>query len=342
MDKDNNLKEQMNPRYGYPFPAYTGGALFKASFCPQRSTVFGIRQDTQDIYNAELLKQLISKTIITRKFDEIVGEKKHTIHTHTISQNEAERDLYTLLMKDFLKVCYDYYTSTGNSRKEAALRLVRQIMLLIKATSIPHLMTHYKGSDRPNKYFKIAELIQTWPNELVTVGCIFKTTAYNYCTFLKQQFPSRPIFYIDGEIPIKKRKKILEQFRYSGNGILVCTQQALKSSVNIPYCNKCIIESLQWNIPRISQFYFRFIRFDSIRHTEVHFINYNDTIEINLLALLMAKEKLNDFMKTTNETTTAAIYEEFGIDLNILDSLIQKDWDKEGRLILRWGKQVLY
>jgi len=141
---------------------------------------------------------------------------------------------------------------------------------------------------------------------------------------------------------VTKRKEILEQFRLSENGILVCTQQSLKSSVNIPYCNKCIIESLQWNIPKISQFYFRFIRFDSERHTEVHFVNYKNTIEINLLALLMAKEKLNDFIKTTNEKTSAAIYEQFGIDLNILDMLITKDWDDDGHLTLRWGNQVLY
>ncbi len=340
-DKDNNLKEQENPHYGYPFPAYKGAALFKASFCPQRSTVFGIRQDTQDIYNADLLKELIAKTIITRKFEEIVGEKKYSIHTHTVPQNEAEQDLYTLLMTEFLKVCYDYYTSTGNTRKEAALRLVRQIMLLIKATSIPHLMANYKGDALPNKYGKISELIASWPRELVTVGTIFKATAFNYYTYLKAQFPRRKVYIIDGEDPIPKRKKILEQFRHSGNGILVCTQQSLKSSVNIPYCNKCIIESLQWNIPRISQFYFRFIRFDSIRHSQIHFVNYESTIEVNLLALLMSKEKLNDFMKTTNETSTAAIYEAFGIDLNILDSLIQKEWDREGRLMLRWGKQVL-
>lgn len=340
-DDDGNLKECKNDKYGYPFPAYHGAALFKASFCPQRITVFGIRQDTQDIYNASLLKEIVSKTIITRKFEEIVGEKKYSIHTHAIKQSNGERELYKLLMTEFLKVCYDYYTTTGNSRKEAALRLIRQIKALIKATSVPHLMPNYLGSDYPEKFKEVAKLIKSWPDELVTIGCIYKTTARNYFSFLQHQFPKRKIFYIDGEHLVTKRIEILEAFRLSENGILVCTQQSLKSSVNIPYCNKCIIESLQWNIPKISQFYFRFIRFDSQRHTEVHFINYKNTIEINLLALLMAKEKLNDFIKTTNEKTSAAIYEQFGIDLNILEMLITKDWDEDGHLTLRWGNQVL-
>jgi len=339
--KTNIIHEVLNLRPGYPFPAFWGAALFKACFCPQKTTVFGIKKETQDVYNADLLKEIVAKTIITRKFEEIVGEKKYSIHTHAVTQSPAERDLYKILLVDFLQVCYHFYTSTGNARKEAALRLIRQIKVLIKATSIPHLMPHYTGQGKPAKYDKIQELTGTWANELVAIGTIFKTTARDYYAFMQSVFPARKIFYIDGEAPVTKRKKILEQFRSSHNGILICTQQSLKSSVNIPYCNKCIIESLQWNIPKISQFYFRFIRFDNTRHTQVHFVNYGDTIELNLLALLMAKEKLNDFIKTTNETSTAAIYSEFGIDLNILDMMIQKDYDGEGKLVLRWGKQQL-
>ncbi len=340
-DKENNIVSVRNDKVGLPFPAYAGSTLFKACFCPQKSTVFGIQKDTQDVYNSELLKELIAKTIITRKFEEIVGEKKYSIHTHAIKQTEPEKKLYQILLSDFMKVCYDFYTSTGNARKEAALKLIRQIKALIKATSIPHLMHHYQGSEIPGKYDEVHRLINEWSTELVAIGTIFKETAGDYYKYLQHHFPHRKIFYIDGEQPVPKRQKILEQFRNSYNGILICTQQSLKSSVNIPYCNKCIIESLQWNIPKISQFYFRFIRFDSKRHTQVHFINYENTIELNLLALLMAKEKLNDFIKTTNETTTAAIYDEFGIDLNILDMLIQKDKDADGKLVLKWGKQQL-
>ncbi|QEC69365.1 N-6 DNA methylase [Panacibacter ginsenosidivorans] len=340
-DEKGSIRECLNENCGYPFPAYNGAALFKASFCPQRVTVFGIRQDTQDIYNTPILKEIIDKTIVTRKFEEITGEKKYSIHTHAVRQSIAEKELYRLLMHDFLKVCYDYYTTTGNARKEAAMRLLRQIKALIKATSVPHLMPNYTGAGYPEKYNKIKQMVQGWSQELVTIGTVLKSTARDYHQYLKEQFKERQLFYIDGERNVTKRKAILEQFRLSENGLLVCTQQSLKSSVNIPYCNRCIIESLQWNIPKISQFYFRFIRFDSVRHSEVHFVNYENTIEINLLALLMAKEKLNDFIKTTNEKSSKAIYEQFGIDLNILDMLISKSYDDEGKLVLRWGKQQL-
>lgn len=340
-NKEHRIEEIPNPNLGYPFPAFRGATLFKNCFCPQKSTVFGIQKDTQDIYNASVLKDLIAKTIITRKFEEITGERKHTIHTHTAEQSEAERKLYEVLLKEFLTVCYDYYSTTGNARKEAALRLIRQIKALIKATSIPHLMPNYEGNTIPGKYALINKIVKGWADELVTIGTIFKSAAKDYYKYFQEEFPKRKIFYIDGEQPVSKRVTTLEAFKQSKNGILICTQQSLKSSVNIPYCNKCILESLQWNIPKMSQFYFRFIRFDSIKHTEVHFVNYRDTIEMNLLALLMAKEKLNDFIKTTNETSSAAIYDEFGFDLNILDSLIQKNYDEDGHLYLTWGKQYM-
>lgn len=339
LNKENEIEEDINDRYGYPFPAFRGNGLFKACFCPQKKTVFGISKETQDVYNADVLKELIAKTVITRKFEEIVGEKKYSIHTHSVQQSESERALYKTLLTEFLTVCYDFYTTTGNERKEAALRLIRQIKALIKATSVPHLMPHYNGGGLPHKYGAIMKLTDGWASERVTIGTIFKSAAREYYHQLQQQFPVRKLLYIDGEYTIGRRRKILEEFRQSPNGILVCTQQSLKSSVNIPYCNKCIIESLQWNIPKMSQFYFRFIRFDSTKHTQVHFVNYEDTIELNLLALLMAKEKLNDFIKTTNVATTESIYQEFGVDLNILDSLIQKEYDSEGKLYLSWGKQ---
>lgn len=339
VDDEGDLNPGNNPFYLRPYPAHRGSAVFRACFCPMKSTVFGIQKDNQDVYNEDVLRELINKTIITRKFEEIVGEKKFTLHIHQIAQQDAERALYSKLMTEFMSVCYDYYTRQDSVRKEAGLRLVRQMQVLIKATSIPHLMKNYPGTEDPAKYKAIGDLIAGWPGELVTVGTTLKQAAKNYLTYLAQRFPNRKLFYIDGEKEVTTRGKILALFKASKNGIAVVTQQSLKSSVNLPFCNKCIIESLQWNIPKISQFFFRFIRFDSIRHTEVHFVNYFDTIEANLMALLMAKERLNDFIKTTNRSTTKKIYEVYGFDLGILDMMIQKNYDKDGKLYLTWGQQ---
>ena len=48
----------------------------------------------------------------------------------------------------------------------------------------------------------------------------------------------------------------------------------------------------------MEQFYFRFIRLDSKEFTHVRFVLYEDSIEQNLMALVLTKERLNDFIKT--------------------------------------------
>lgn len=340
INKEGKLVEKPNTKRGKPFAAYKGYYDFKACFCPHKTTVFGVSQELQHVYNEDLLSKIIGYTIISRSFLEIVGERKHTMHTLSVKQSESERKLYGLLVTDFLRVCYHYYNSTGNTRKEAGLRLIRQIMVLIKASSVPHLMPNYDGDAVIGKYLAIKNLVQKWHDKRVTIGTTLKDAARNYYQNLNRDFPTRKIFYIDGEMTPAKRLKVLAEFKKSRNGILSCTQASLKSSLNIPYCNRCILESMQWNIPKMSQFYFRFIRLDNIEMTQVYLVNYENTIEINLLALLMAKEKLNQFVKSRELVETNDLYDSYDIDMGLLEQLITKEYDEEGRLHLRWGSQT--
>ena len=57
-----------------PFPAYRRGyQLFSRSHLPKRITVFGVKKENQDIYNASYLSDLLDKTVITRSFEEVAG-----------------------------------------------------------------------------------------------------------------------------------------------------------------------------------------------------------------------------------------------------------------------------
>ncbi|GED32108.1 hypothetical protein BCE02nite_32490 [Brevibacillus centrosporus] len=85
--------------------------------------------------------------------------------------------------------------------------------------------------------------------------------------------------------------------------------------------------------------YFRFIRYNSRDFKDVHFVTYDYTIEQNLLALLMVKERINEFIKTREFKEQSDIFQEYGIDLSILESLMEKEIDHEGNVKLTWGNQ---
>lgn len=334
------IEEETNTRINQPFPAYYGNTLFKQCFNPARTTVFGIQQFDQRIYNEEHLTHLIGKTIITRKFREIAGDK-YNVHNIPCFQNSHERHVYHVIIREFYNIVNYYFTSTGNSRKDAGLKMVRQLQLLINACSKPQYFKEYNSSEDPNKAKAIFQRLTEFNDEIVAIGCITIEAAEWYRDNIQKHYPDRPVFFIKGDINFRKRGDIIDKFQASGNGILISTQQSLKSSVNIPLCNKVFIESLQWNIPKIEQYYFRFIRYDSPEKTDVYFFNYHDTIETNLLALLMAKEKLNDFIKVKELKTDSQVFEEYGIDLGILQSLITKEKDEEGNVSVRWGKELV-
>ena len=336
-NKEREIEEENNTDYGTPFPAFRGHVLFRACHCPGKATVFGIEKQNQDVYNKEELSELIGKTVITRKFRDFAGEK-YKIQTHTVSPSDGEREVYRVIIEEFCRICELYYNSTGDAKKDAGLRLMRQIKLLIKACSVPHLIEGYSGDGIPNKTKYIEKLVRKIPGK-VAVGCTSIAAFDLYENHLRKCFPDRPVFVVKGDVAFKRRQNIVTEFDSTNNGILICTQQSLSSSVNIPACNQVILESLQWNIPRMEQFYFRFIRLDSKEMKDVHYVTYEDSVEQNLMALVLTKERLNEFIKTGEVKEQSEIFEEFDITMSVIDSLLVRTQDREGKIHISWGSQ---
>ena len=336
-NKEREIEEENNTDYGTPFPAFRGHVLFRACHCPGKATVFGIEKQNQDVYNKEELSDLIGKTVITRKFRDFAGEK-YKIQTHTVSPSDGEREVYRVIIEEFCRICELYYNSTGDAKKDAGLRLMRQIKLLIKACSVPHLIEGYSGDGIPNKTKYIEKLVRKIPGK-VAVGCTSIAAFDLYENHLRKCFPDRPVFVVKGDVAFKRRQNIVTEFDSTINGILICTQQSLSSSVNIPACNQVILESLQWNIPRMEQFYFRFIRLDSKEMKDVHYVTYEDSVEQNLMALVLTKERLNEFIKTGEVKEQSEIFEEFDITMSVIDSLLVRTQDHEGKIHISWGSQ---
>ena len=336
-NKERQIEEENNTDYGSPFPAFRGHVLFRACHCPGKATVFGIEKQNQDVYNKEELSELIGKTVITRKFRDFAGEK-YKIQTHTVSPSDGEREVYRVIIEEFCRICELYYNSTGDAKKDAGLRLMRQIKLLIKACSVPHLIEGYSGDGIPNKTKYIEKLVRKIPGK-VAVGCTSIAAFDLYENHLRKCFPDRPVFVVKGDVAFKRRQNIVTEFDSTINGILICTQQSLSSSVNIPACNQVILESLQWNIPRMEQFYFRFTRLDSKEMKDVHYVTYEDSVEQNLMALVLTKERLNEFIKTGEVKEQSEIFEEFDITMSVIDSLLVRTQDHEGKIHISWGSQ---
>ncbi len=110
--------------------------------------------------------------------------------------------------------------------------------------------------------------------------------------------------------------------------------------MNFEYVDKVIIPELHYNNSGMSQFYFRFIRYTSTQHKDIYFLTYAGSIESNLMQMVLAKEKLNLFMKG-QDVDLDEIYEKFDVDFDLLSLLMKQEKDENGVLRIRWGEQKI-
>lgn len=333
------LLEYSNPYYSEPIPAYKKGyALFSASHLPEKITVFGCEQRTQDLYNSDILSDILEKTVITRTFEEVSGKNIKRIHQIPIRFCPEEKSVYQKAITEFLSMRDNYFTSTGNSRKDSMMRLIQQITLLLRISAAPDTVEEYTG-DIPIKILSVIELAAQWENEMVAIGVRHKIVLDSYAKAIKEFFPHRPLFIVTGSTTtFAKRRALRRVLRESKNGILLCTQQSLPSSVNFEFVNKIIIPELHYNNAAMSQFYSRFIRYTSTEYKDIYFVTYAGSIESNLMQMILSKEKINLFMKG-QDVDLDSIYQKFDVNYDLLSMLMYQEKDEKGVFHIRWGEQ---
>lgn len=335
------MEHKENPYYGMPIPAYKKGyRLFANSHLPEKITVFGVGQRNQDIYNADELDRLLGKTVITRTFEEVTGKDIRRIHQMPIPFLPEEREVYNIVLKEFYRIQREYYSSTGNSRKDALMRLIQQITLLLRISAAPDCMKEYEG-ETPLKEMAVVEALARWPEEVVAIGVRHTTVLDRYAAAIREYLPERPLFVVTGStVTFAKRRALRDVLRDSQNGILLCTQQSLPSSVNFEFVNKIIIPEMHYNNAGMSQFYMRFVRYTSTEKKDLYFPIYIGSLESNLMQMVLAKEKLTMFMKG-QDADMDEIYAKFGVDYDLLSTLMTRETDDEGHLRIHWGEQKI-
>lgn len=319
-------------KYGKPYSYRNGATDFRRCFNPARATVLGIEKQNQDVYNSEELLKIIESTIITRTFNEIAGAGKYNFKSNTIEQSLREAALYEQIFAEVQELIRIFGYETGTARKDAALKLQYQMRMLIDACSVPHKFPEFGGGYGE----KVGEIVkfccgQTTP---ILLGCLTMAGVDVYKKELARV--GKEVFVITGETPFEARKSICAKFQKTHNAVLVCTQQSLKSSINIPECNDVVVESLPWNLPKLSQFFFRCIRFDSEKPTTVHFFLMRGSIEENLMALLMDKQRLNEFVRRGELKGADELFDE--MEIGVIKRAIEKTRDADDKVKLSWGK----
>jgi len=338
--KTGEIKETDNTYCNKPIPAYHKGfKLYTSMFNPHKTTVLGISQYNQDIYSKDELKKIIDKTLLIRTLKDITGKQLYNINQIPCAFNNEEKVLYDKILQEF-NVMMEYHIKTGNSRKDAMFRILAQLNTLLKCCSIPQSFKEYTGGT-PSKFKSTFRLLEKFKNERVAIGCTRIKTVKLYEQQIRMRYPDRPLFIVTGaETTFKQRRNIVEQLKLYDNAILLSTQQALSCSVSIGFIDKVLIVENLWNDSSCQQYRARFTRYNSDNPTEIYNLFYDKSIEVNLMKLILAKEKLCLIMKN-EDMENEELFEKYGIDSYIFNCLMEKQVDSDGRVQIGWGEQKI-
>ncbi len=333
-----------NDRCGQPYPPYTDGLYyFKHSHLPERLTVFGVVQRRPDIVNAVELRDIISYTMITRTFKEVTGKDlEHRSELRAV-MNPEETALYEVALKHFHELEHEYFKSKSMSdRKKAQSRIIAQIKIMLRICTCASVFRDYKGGLLTGKLETIFEKIRQIPgNKRVAIGVRQNKIVSAYAEAVRIAFPGRPVFTVTGSdyAPHQRRDLIYGRFEDFENSILVCTQQSLSESISIDSVDYCFLAEHHWNDSKMAQFYFRFIRYTSTREKYIYYVNYPDSIETNLIFLLVSKERMLRFLKG-QDISFEDLFEEMGFEMAHHQGALFRKYTKEGPE-LYWGNQQI-
>lgn len=332
-----------NDRYRQPYPAYVDGLhYFKYSHLPEKLTVFGVVQRRQDILNAEVLRDIIGYTMITRTFKEVTGkdlEHRQELRAHMTPEETA---LYEVALKQFIALEHEYFKSTNmTTRKKAQARIIAQIKIMLRICTCATVFRDYTGGPVTGKLEAIFEKIEELPDKRVAIGVRQNNIVRAYAAAARERFPNRPVFIVTGSElqPHQRRSLIYGKFEDYDNSILICTQQSLSESISIDSVDYCFLSELHWNDSKMSQFYFRFIRYTSTREKFIYYVNYADSIETNLIFLLVAKERMLRFLKG-QDISFDDLFAEMGFEMAHHQGAIFKKYTEDGPE-LYWGQQQI-
>ena len=82
---------------------------------------------------------------------------------------EAEITIYEVALKEFYKLDH-LFNYPKNSRKAAALKILNQLLLLLRICAAPQTIPDYDASQTPAKFTSILGMLEKWDNEQVAIG----------------------------------------------------------------------------------------------------------------------------------------------------------------------------
>lgn len=350
-------REENNPLYLMPFPAYWWATNFQDSFCPKKLTVFWAEKTNQDIQNKEALNEFLIWFRYARLFDEekprineILGIESwdfdwgYELNQHIIPMNEAETNVYKYILEVFAKEIEEYYKARHDGLVARMLTIVRQIFKLLEWVSHPWTIPAYVWPEETTKMTEAKKIFSQaqldWRK--VIFGSPWVPTIDHYAKYFWKLFT---VFKLEQSMSKNKRTSIISEYKaHPWCAILMGTMALMKSGLNIPEATVVVTDSFSWNFAWYKQFIARAVRLNSLEKVQVHALMNEWSFDLNVFALMLKKERVNQFIRQWITTGDIDLMEDFDVNQEMFNQAMKMVKKKEnGKVIanIEWGQSSI-
>jgi len=236
----------------------------------------------------------------------------------------------------------DYYRQRHDGATASKLVIMQQIMNLLQGTSHPWTYEQYEGEQTSTKLIKAKEIIDEAmkAGKKVMIASPWVATADKMVEILAEY----QVFRLTSEMPKHKRAEIVTHFRnWPGPAIITGTMGCLKSGLNLPEVSVVIAESYPWNYAQLYQYAARAIRLNSTTKTDIYCLCSEGSFDLNVFSLILRKEVMNTFVRTSEEITMSDLTKDFGTDVDIFAQAMQMVSEKTNgrtRGTIKWSQSA--
>lgn len=295
----NNLSELWNI-FQFLNPGLLGGF---ESF--SRKFVYPI-MNSQNLERQEQLKRIISPFMLRRTKSEVVKElPKKEEKTILVNLTDGEMEAYEHIRQEVLAETKDAKQEKGN--KVEILSQITKLRLAACATRL--ISKDWTGSSSKLRAFRhVLDDVMSQPDSRVLIFSQFTSFLSMVGEWLKQN--NMDYLYLDGNIPIRERSKLVDKFQKGECPLFLISLQAGGLGLNLTLANHVILMDPWWNPAIEQQAIDRAYRIGQQRDVSVvHLISAN-TIEEKIVRLQKTKKDMASALLSGEEMTKGITYDE--------------------------------
>ena len=278
-----------NPDFLRPYVGRGAFAMFKRCHAPARPTVMGAERSIPALPNRETLEEFLGCFRSRLRLRDLLDREPFERETVSVELPVAERRLYDQFAKAAVEIARAHLAAGTSDRRATMLSLAQAIRLLQQVASMPGKFGLRGAGAKENA---VVELIRRSAATHVAVGVIWRESVERLLPVLQREFPDRVIVAFDGDDTFAQRRRKLDQLEAAPRGLLVSTQQSIRSSLNLPIISEVIAEAMPWNFTGLNQYTMRFCRLTSRALVKVRLLIAVGTIEERILGLLLRKQSV--------------------------------------------------